>query len=107
MVYQDGQLLNPSLLDYRIPAMSDLPGELRSILVENGDGPGPYGAKGIGESGLLPTAPAIANAIAAAVGARLTELPLTPERVLAAIRQAREGKAFGGSVVRNFGRSGD
>lgn len=90
MVYQDGQLLNPSLLDYRIPAMTDLPGELRSILVENEDGPGPYGAKGIGESGLLPTAPAIANAIAAAVGVRLTELPLTPERVLAAIREERK-----------------
>jgi CO/xanthine dehydrogenase Mo-binding subunit len=85
MVYQDGQLLNPSLIDYRIPAMRDLPEELRSILVENADGPGPYGAKGIGESGLMPTAPAIANAIAHAVGVRLTELPLTPECVLQAI----------------------
>jgi CO/xanthine dehydrogenase Mo-binding subunit len=85
MVYQDGQLLNPGLVDYRIPTMADLPGELRSILVENADGPGPYGAKGIGESGLMPTAPAIANAIADAIGVRLTELPLTPERVRAAL----------------------
>jgi CO/xanthine dehydrogenase Mo-binding subunit len=90
MVYQDGQLLNPGLIDYRIPTMHDLPEDLHSILVENADGPGPYGAKGIGESGLMPTAPAIANALARAIGVRLKELPLTPERVRAAIaRQAR------------------
>jgi CO/xanthine dehydrogenase Mo-binding subunit len=81
MVYENGQLLNGSLIDYRVPLMSDLPGELTSILVENGDGPGPYGAKGIGESGLLPTSPAIANALARATGVRITDLPLTPERV--------------------------
>ena len=52
---------------------------------ENGDGPGPFGAKGIGESGLMPTAPAIANALARAIGVRLKELPLPPERVRAAI----------------------
>jgi CO/xanthine dehydrogenase Mo-binding subunit len=86
MVYQDGQLLNPGLIDYRIPTMHDLPEELRSILIENADGPGPYGAKGIGESGLMPTAPAIANALARAIGIRLKELPLTPERVREAIR---------------------
>lgn len=85
MVYEHGQLLNPSLIDYRIPAMSDLPRESQSILIENGDGPGPYGAKGIGESGLLPTAPAIANAVARATGVRLTDLPLTPERVWRAL----------------------
>jgi CO/xanthine dehydrogenase Mo-binding subunit len=90
MVYQDGQLLNPGLIDYRIPIMGDLPKELRSILVENADGPGPYGAKGIGESGLMPTAPAIANAIAHAIGVRLAELPLTSERVLQAIRTIRQ-----------------
>jgi CO/xanthine dehydrogenase Mo-binding subunit len=91
MVYQDGQLLNPGLIDYRIPTMDDLPGELRSILVENADGPGPYGAKGIGESGLMPTAPAIANAISRAINVRLTELPLTPQRVWQAMHAARQG----------------
>jgi CO/xanthine dehydrogenase Mo-binding subunit len=96
MVYQDGQLLNPGLIDYRIPTMHDLPEELRSILVENADGPGPYGAKGIGESGLMPTAPAIANALARAIGVRLKELPLTPERVRAAI--ARAAAAMGRDV---------
>jgi CO/xanthine dehydrogenase Mo-binding subunit len=90
MVYDGGQLLNPSLIDYRVPVMGDLPAEYESILVENGDGPGPYGAKGIGESGLLPTAPAIANAVARAVGVRITDLPLTAERVWRAI-QAVEG----------------
>jgi CO/xanthine dehydrogenase Mo-binding subunit len=88
MIYEGGQLLNPSLVDYRIPNMEDLPEELLSILVENGDGPGPYGAKGIGESGLMPTSPAIANAIANAIGVRIKELPLTPERVLRAIQAA-------------------
>jgi xanthine dehydrogenase molybdopterin-binding subunit B len=88
MVYQDGQLLNPGLIDYRIPTMEDLPEEFRSILVEDGDGPGPFGAKGIGESGLMPTAPAIANALVRAIGVRLKELPLTPERVRAAIAGA-------------------
>jgi CO/xanthine dehydrogenase Mo-binding subunit len=90
MVYDGGQLLNPSLIDYRVPVMSDLPGEYRSILVENGDGPGPYGAKGIGESGLIPTAPAVANAIARAIGVRITDLPMTPERVWRA--REREGR---------------
>jgi CO/xanthine dehydrogenase Mo-binding subunit len=91
MVYADGQLLNPSLIDYRVPVMGDLPAEYRSLLIENGDGPGPYGAKGIGESGLLPTAPAIANAISRAVGVRFTDLPLTPERVWRAAATAKAG----------------
>ena len=71
------------------PHDGDLPADLRSILVENADGPGPHGSKGIGESGLMPTAPAIANAIARAIGVRLTALPLTPERVWQAMRAAQ------------------
>jgi CO/xanthine dehydrogenase Mo-binding subunit len=92
MVYEGGQFLNPSLIDYRVPVMSDLPPEYRSVLVENGDGPGPYGAKGIGESGLLPTAPAVANAIARAIGVRITDLPMTPERVWRAIEAQRQAR---------------
>ncbi|MGH7267993.1 MAG: hypothetical protein ACREMB_24515 [Candidatus Rokuibacteriota bacterium] len=57
--------------------------------VENGGGPGPYGAKGIGESGLLPTAPAVATAIARATGVRITDLPMTPGRVWRAIAAAK------------------
>ena len=114
MIYQDGQLLNPGLLDYRIPTMTDLPGDLRSILVENADGPGPHGSKGIGESGLMPTAPAIANAIARAIGVRLTALPLTPNasgRRCALLRHSRrpEGRRCPGTTrwpSRLMGRSG-
>ncbi len=94
MVYEGGQLLNPSLIDYRIPAMIDLPDDLQSILVENADGPGPYGGKGMGESGLMPTSPAIANAIAHATGVRIKELPLTPERVLRALRGGATGRTL-------------
>jgi CO/xanthine dehydrogenase Mo-binding subunit len=101
MVYQDGQLLNPGLIDYRIPTMEDLPGELRSILVENADGPGPYGAKGIGESGLMPTAPAIANALAHAMGVRLKALPLTPEHVRTALASRKRARPEGGTMAQH------
>ena len=83
LLYQDGQLLNSRLLDYRIPTMAALPAALRSILVENADGPGPHGSKSIGESGLMPPAPTIAPAI----GVRLTALQLPPERVWQARRE--------------------
>jgi xanthine dehydrogenase molybdenum-binding subunit len=56
------------------------------VIIEKGDDDGPYGAKGIGEPGLVPTAPAIANAIYDAIGVRITQLPITPERVLDAIK---------------------
>ncbi|HWP59319.1 MAG TPA: xanthine dehydrogenase family protein molybdopterin-binding subunit [Candidatus Acidoferrales bacterium] len=86
MIYRDGQLLNGNLLGYRLPRFSDLPGEFHSILVENENGPGPYGSKGTGEGGLLPVAPSIANAVARAAGVRLYDLPLTPEKVWRALK---------------------
>lgn len=89
MVYQDGQLLNPNLIDYRVPVMADLPEVLETILVENEDGAGPFGAKGVGEGGLIPVSPAIGNALARLTGVRLCDLPLTPERVWRALRQHR------------------
>ena len=64
--------------------------EVVSILVESGDPVGPYGAKGIGEHALVPTAPAILNAIRDAVGAGVRHLPATPDRVLAAIAEGAE-----------------
>lgn len=92
LVYENGQLLNPGLIDYRVPSMTDLPDVFESMLVENGDGPGPYGAKGMGESGIVSIAPAVGNAIAQATGVRIRELPLTPERVWRALKQhTREG----------------
>ena len=80
MVYSAGALLNDNLLEYRVPRVQDLPREITSIVVENGDGPGPYGAKGCGEGALAAVPAAIVNALADA-GVPMTELPLTPERV--------------------------
>ncbi len=79
---------NENLHDYLIPTIGDVP-EVVSILVESGDPVGPYGAKGIGEHSLIPTAPAILNAIRDAVGAGVRRLPATPDRVLAAIAEGR------------------
>lgn len=76
-----------NLHDYLIPTIGDVP-PIESILVERASSAGPFGAKGIGEQALIPTAPAILNAIHHATGARITRIPATPERVLAAIRTA-------------------
>ena len=81
MVYKDGQLLNPNLVDYRVPTFEYVPEEFKSVLVESQNGPGPFGSKGTGEGGLLPVASAIGNALFRATGLRLYDLPLTPERV--------------------------
>jgi CO/xanthine dehydrogenase Mo-binding subunit len=86
IVYQDGQILNPNLVDYRVPKFEDVPKQFDCFLVENADGPGPYGAKGMGEAGIIPPAAAIANAVAWSTGVRIKELPLTPERVWRALK---------------------
>jgi CO/xanthine dehydrogenase Mo-binding subunit len=86
MDFKNGRLLNPNFADYRIlTAMDAIPIEV--VLVETNDPSGPFGAKGIGEPGLVPTAPAIANAIYDAVGVRIQELPMKPEIVLKALRK--------------------
>ena len=82
---EQGRIVNLGALDYRIPTFKDLPTEMTSVLVENEDGPGPGGAKGTGEGGLLATAPAVAAALAAATGVVIRDLPLTPERVWRAL----------------------
>jgi CO/xanthine dehydrogenase Mo-binding subunit len=89
--YENGQLLNPNLVDYRVPFFTDLPEAFESALIENRDGPGPYGAKGMGESGIVSVAPAIGNALFRATGVRIRELPLTPERVWRALKEAKQG----------------
>jgi len=63
------------------------------VLIENGDGPGPMGAKGMGEGGILPVAPAIANALAHRYGVRIRDLPLTPERIWRALRKRGDDAA--------------
>jgi CO/xanthine dehydrogenase Mo-binding subunit len=89
MIYKDGQLLNPNIVDYRVPTFNDVPQDFETILVENGNGPGPFGAKGTGEGGLLPVAAAIGNAVCDATGLRLYDLPLTPERVWHSLNSRR------------------
>jgi CO/xanthine dehydrogenase Mo-binding subunit len=82
---EHGRIVNLGALDYRIPTTKDVPLELHSLLVENEDGPGPYGAKGAGEGGLFAVSPAVAAAVTEATGAVLRDLPLTPERVWRAL----------------------
>ena len=82
---RNGRVMNAGLRDYKmLTAMDVVP--VTPIVIELGDADGPFGAKGIGEPGLVPTAPAIANAIYDAVGVRITDLPITPEKVLAALK---------------------
>jgi CO/xanthine dehydrogenase Mo-binding subunit len=86
MVWDDDRLANPSLMDYKIPGTLDAACEIHTILIEEPDETGPFGAKGIGEPPIVGIAPAIANAVAEATGVRLRRLPMTPERVLRALR---------------------
>jgi len=88
MVFNDGQLVNTSLADYKIPGLLDLPEKLVGDFVEVPHQLGPFGAKGVGETGVFSPSPAIANALYDAVGVIVHDLPLTPERVLRAIREA-------------------
>jgi CO/xanthine dehydrogenase Mo-binding subunit len=81
----DGQPRAINFGEYKIPCAADIP-DLRVELIEEHDGPGPFGAKGVGEISALPAAAAIANAISNAVGVRLMELPITAEKVLAGLR---------------------
>jgi len=90
MVYEDGHLLNGTLLIYRVPRAEDVPASLECRFVENADGSGPFGAKGAGEGSLVPVSPAVANALTRLTGIRIRELPLTPERVWRALRSRRE-----------------
>ncbi len=89
LILQDGKVMNPNFLDYKLLTAKDVP-NIEPIVVETNDQYGPFGAKGIGEPGLVPTAPAIANAIYDAVGVRIKELPITPEKILAALKKKRE-----------------
>ena len=85
-----GQIINSSLVDYKVPTFDDVPDEFESILIEDGNGPGPYGAKGLGEGGIIPVAPAVANAVFWSTGARVKSLPLTPEKVWRAIKETQK-----------------
>jgi xanthine dehydrogenase molybdenum-binding subunit len=86
VISEKGQNMNPNFRDYKILTAKDVV-SIEAPVLETYDKDGPFGAKGIGEPGCVPTAPAIANAIYDAVGVRIKDLPITPERVLAALRE--------------------
>ena len=88
MEFTDGQLRNPNFAEYKIPGIRDLPEQLTAEIVDAVQESGPYGAKGVGETGTFAVAPAIANALDDAVGVRLMELPITPEAVYRGLRRA-------------------
>jgi CO/xanthine dehydrogenase Mo-binding subunit len=83
----EGVTVTPNLMTYLIPTALDVP-DVTTIVLESGEGMGPWGARGIGEPAMVPTAPAIANAVRDAVGVRLTRLPITPERLWRAMQDA-------------------
>ena len=90
MIYEKGYLKNGNFLDYKVPTVKDVP-PVQAVIVESDEQDGPFGAKGIGEPGLVPTAPAIANAIYDAVGVRIKDLPITPEKILKALKEKKKG----------------
>jgi CO/xanthine dehydrogenase Mo-binding subunit len=94
MQLDNGQVTNASLADYKIPGIHDVPKTMVNEAVEAYQSNGPFGGKGVGELATFGVSPAIANAIEDAVGVRLTELPLTPEAVLRAMR-AKSGMPLG------------
>ncbi len=86
LVMENGAILNPGYSNYLIPTTEDIP-SIETIIVEDEEISGPFGAKGVGEPPLIPTAPAILNAVSNALGVRFTRLPLKPEDILAALEQ--------------------
>jgi CO/xanthine dehydrogenase Mo-binding subunit len=94
MQFRAGQCTNASLASYRIPGLFDVPAAIVNEAVDAAQRDGPFGAKGVGETGTFGVSPAVANAIEDAVGVRLLELPLTPEAVLRALR-AQQGRPLG------------
>jgi CO/xanthine dehydrogenase Mo-binding subunit len=89
MIYKEGQLATPSLSEFLCPTSMDMC-NIQSIILESRSGLGPFGAKGAGEVGLTPTPAAIANAVADAIGVRIHDLPITPEKVIHALGSKAE-----------------
>lgn len=87
-MYKDGEVLNPNFLHYKVPTALEIP-DIESILVEYTHKDGPYGAKGMGETNNVPLPPALAGAIYDAVGVRIRSLPITPDKILEALKQQK------------------
>jgi CO/xanthine dehydrogenase Mo-binding subunit len=90
---ESGRIRNLGAIDYRIPTSMDLPQHIESLAIENEDGPGPYGSKGVSEGGLLCVQSAVGSAVADATDVVIRDLPLTPEHVWRSIRDARQQDA--------------
>lgn len=86
--FKEGRVVNPSFSKYHLPRSTNIP-KIESIFIETHDPQGPFGAKGMGEASLLPTAAAIANAIHDAVGVQIKDLPITPEKILKALKEKK------------------
>ena len=84
-IYQEGQLQNGDPFQYRLPVMKDIPEVFYSSMLEKGDGPGPFGSKGMSQTSIVTVAPAIGNAIYDALGVRVRSLPISPEKILRAM----------------------
>jgi len=84
-IYQDGQFQNGDPFQYRLPLMQDIPAKFYSSMLEKGDGPGPFGSKGMAQTSIVTVGPAIGNAVFDALGVRVRSLPITPEKILRAM----------------------
>jgi len=89
VILEKGVTLTPSLSEYLLPTSMDAP-DVQTILIESGDGVGPFGAKGVGEPSVCSVAPAICNAVCDAIGVRIFDLPLTPEKIFRALKEKRK-----------------
>jgi carbon-monoxide dehydrogenase large subunit len=78
---EKGKMLNPNFTDYKIPTAMDVPDEIIPIIVEVPQPDGPFGARGVGEHTMIPAAPMVANAVSNGLGIRITEMPITKEKV--------------------------
>jgi carbon-monoxide dehydrogenase large subunit len=85
LLWDDGRLINPTMMDYKVPGAMDVPYEIHAIILEDPEKTGPFGARGVGEIPLNLAAPAICNAIEHAIGRKVTTIPATGERVLRAM----------------------
>jgi putative selenate reductase molybdopterin-binding subunit len=86
---EEGKITATNLGEYKMPCVADIPAH-RTVFVYDRKGPGPFQSKPIGENGIVPTAPAIANAVFDAIGVQITELPITAEKIYLAIRQKND-----------------
>jgi len=84
-IYREGQLQNGDPFQYRLPVMQDIPEVFHSSMLEKGDGPGPFGSKGMSQTSIVTVAPAIGNAVYDALGVRIRALPISPEKILRAM----------------------